>query len=356
MQNMPIHISGVILISVLLLQSGCRNQGPMKTQARTVQSAPKIAFEKTEYDFGEVSTRKKYTGQFTFTNTGGEPLKITEVKKCCGVVAELADEKTEYMPGETGVLNVTYTSGSVAGTLKRQLHVVSNDAANPDTTLTIQAKVAPKIACTPQRLEIPVRGENAGCPPITIRSLDGKAFSIRAFRSPNGALTAEFDPNVKATEFVLHPEFHPDKMRGIPVGLVNIELTHPDTDRITISYQPIPDFRITPRTLMVLNAQSQKPVIRNIDIRSNYNEDFEIESVTSKNDSLKVLNEEKTDNGYRLEIEAVPPAPGEKQIYNDTLYVKLRDGKTLEVRFYVRYAEQASPAQIQAKLNHSNEN
>ena len=68
------------------------------------------------------------------------------------------------------------------------------------------------------------------------------------------------------------------------------------------------------------------------------------------------MNQEKTDNGYRLKIEAVPPEPGEKQIYNDTLQVKLKDGKTLEVRTYVRYMQQAKPAQIQAKVNLSNEN
>ena len=141
---------GVTLIAILLLQSGCNNQGPMmKAQARTVQSAPKIEFEKSEYNFGEVSTRKKYTGQFTFTNAGGEPLKIKNVKPCCGVVAKLADEKTQYMPGETGVINVTYTSASIAGTMKRQIHVTSNDPANPDAALTILAKVAPKIVFEP---------------------------------------------------------------------------------------------------------------------------------------------------------------------------------------------------------------
>ena len=321
----------------------------MKIQFRADKSNPKIEFEKVTYDFGEVSPAKKYTGRFEFKNIGSTPLKITEVKKCCGIVAKLENEKTEYAPGESGVVNATYTAARRASSMMRQLHVVSNDPENPDTTLTIKAKIVPKVVYDPQRIEILVKGQNAGCPAITIRSIDNKPFSIKSFMSTQNSVIADFDPSVEATEFILHPEFHPDKMQGRIAGAISIGLTHPDSPRLSIAFRPIPEFTTTPRSLIVMNAQPEKPMLRRLDIKNNYGENFEIESVTSKNGSVaKVINQQKIDKGYRFNLEITPPARNETGIYNDTLNIKIKNGEKLEVNTYIRYLQQNVPDRTRA--------
>jgi hypothetical protein len=123
---------------------------PQKTQI--TEGTPRITFEKTVYDFGEVSPGKKYTGQFTFANTGTGLLKISEVKKCCGAVVTL--DKEELSPGQSGALKVEYSSGQSSGLISRQLRVNSNDETNPEVALTIKARIVPKVDYQPQRIRI----------------------------------------------------------------------------------------------------------------------------------------------------------------------------------------------------------
>ena len=60
--------------------------------------------------------------------------------------------------------------------------------------------------------------DNAGCPKLALRSLDGQPFSIIAIRSPADCITATFDPDVKATEFVLEPKVHTEKLKNLKGG------------------------------------------------------------------------------------------------------------------------------------------
>jgi hypothetical protein len=364
----------MIAVPVLLLQSGCQEQNKatkepaaapirpvpavqqekIKTTPESNQTSPGITFEQVVYDFNEVSPGKKYNGRFKFTNTGNDLLKIIEVKKCCGVAADLENEKTEYSPGETGVLNVIYTSGRKAGIVKRQLRVTSSDKENPETTLTIKARVVPKIAFEPQKLEIPVKGKNAGCPEITLKSLDGRPFSIKAITSSHDCVTADVEPSEEATKFVIRPEINFEKLGFLSIGLVSISLTHPECESVTIPFSVLPEFDISPRSIIVLNAEPQGPMVKKVIVKSNYDEDFEIESVTSKNGNLKVLKQEKIDKGYILEIEVKQSGPEEKERYDDMLNVNIKGGEKLEIKSYIRYSKKAHPAQIQARLDNQN--
>ena len=184
MRGNYINLFTLIFTFVLLLQIGCQEQAktPEQPVAALVvpeadQTEPKIKFENVVYDFGEVPPGKKQFGQFKFTNTGEGLLKITEVKRCCGIVAKLASDKKEYSPGESGTLQVEYRSARRAITFSRKIYVLSNDKEKPNVALTIKAKVVPKVAYQPQRLQLLLKGENAGCPEITLTSLDDQHFA-----------------------------------------------------------------------------------------------------------------------------------------------------------------------------------
>ncbi len=51
------------------------------------EAAPKITLKEAVHDFGDIGPDTTHTAQFTFTNSGKAPLKIIQVKSCCGVVA-----------------------------------------------------------------------------------------------------------------------------------------------------------------------------------------------------------------------------------------------------------------------------
>jgi hypothetical protein len=71
---------------------------------------PRITFEKTVCDLGDVGQGTKNTCEFRFTNTGRGLLKIGKISRTCGCTVFQLDKK-EYPPNETGVIKVIYTSG-----------------------------------------------------------------------------------------------------------------------------------------------------------------------------------------------------------------------------------------------------
>jgi hypothetical protein len=72
--------------------------------------SPRISFEKTVCDLGDVGWGTKNTCEFKFTNTGQALLKIGKIKRTCGCTVFELDRK-EYTPGRTGTIKVIYTAG-----------------------------------------------------------------------------------------------------------------------------------------------------------------------------------------------------------------------------------------------------
>lgn len=338
----------VVLTLAVLAQTGCQQQAKAPDKAKTdvvtepqkteiTEGTPRITFEKTVCDFGEVSPGKKYTGQFIFTNTGSGVLKITQVKKCCGAVVTL--DKEELASGQSGILKVEYSSGGGSGLVSRQLRVSTNDETSPEVTLTIKARIVPKVDYQPQRINLVVNKENAGCPKITITSLDKKSFSIKAFQSTGETITADVDPAVEATKFVLQPKVDLEKFQKRSAGFITISLTHPELDRITILFSMVQRFKTTPGSIILLNPEPLEPAVQKVIVASNYDEEFEIESTSSEKGLAKVLSVEKAGKGYRLEVEITPPARDATNAFTDMLNIQLKGGEKLSVKCYGRYVD-----------------
>ncbi len=338
---------------ILFHQSGCQEQAKVEGDLKSSVSdeieeltvsvpdsnkpAPKIKFDKVVLDFGEVGLGTKSTDEFKITNIGEGVLKITKVGQCCGVVATL--EKDEYAPGESGVLKVIYNAPMRTGPQIRQLRISSNDTTNPIVRLSIKSKIVSKIACKPDKLKLFLDEENAGCDKLTIRSLDNQPFAITRIRSTADCITADFDPMVKATEFVIDLKVDMEKIQKNQKGSIDINLTHPEGNFASIRFDVLPKFTVRPPLLIVFNAEPQKPIIRKVWIFNNYNEDFEIESTSSKANTIKVINQSKVNNGYQFEVEITPPAQEGELRFTDVFNIDIKGGEKKAVTcngYYVR--------------------
>ena len=332
----------VISVLVLFSQIGCQEQAGLTEKAQ-----PEIKFKELVYDFGEVGPSARQQGKFEFTNVGEGLLKITDVGKCCGVVTRL--DKMEYAPGESGTLEVEWNSGPLESTMSRQLVVHSNDKTNPQTILTIKAQVVLKVAWEPKRLRLFLDEDNAGCPKITINSIDGRPFSITEFKSTADCITADFDPAVEATEFVLEPKIDMEKLQKNLKGRVNIDLNHPQGKNAVILYSVLPKYTVNPPLLILFNAVPETPIVRTISVLNNYKKDFEIESLSSNNNivGIKVLEQKKISNGYQLEVAITPPAAEGKVKFTDQLSLSIKDGEKLPIRCNGYYTKRSAEAQTQ---------
>ena len=103
--------------------------------------APKLLFEKTLYDFGEIKQGDQVSTEFVFTNSGKGVLNIRDIKASCGcTISNL--EKNDLGPGESGSIKITFNSRGRRGIQQKSISVFSNDPANPTQRITIKAKVA----------------------------------------------------------------------------------------------------------------------------------------------------------------------------------------------------------------------
>ncbi len=104
---------------------------------------PKITFKETEYDFGKFpEERGKVSHSFEFTNTGGEPLIINNVRSSCGCTVTDWTKKP-VPPGGKGYIKATYNASHRPGKFTKTITVSSN-ATNPVVVLRVKGEVMPK--------------------------------------------------------------------------------------------------------------------------------------------------------------------------------------------------------------------
>lgn len=293
------------------------------------KGTPRIVFDKAVHDFGKVGTGTTNVGEFKITNTGDGVLEITKIGDCCGITTELSKEK--FAPGESGVLKAVYRANPRATVIRQQVVVHSNDKTRPEFALTIKAEVIPKVVSNPKRLKLFLGEENASCPKITLSSVDDQPFSITAFKSTADCITADIDPSVKATKFVVEAKVDMEKLQKNLKGRIFVNVTHPQCDDVMILFDVLPKFTINPPLIIIFNAEPQKPIVRQLWVLSNYSGDFEVESVSSKDNNVKLLSKEKHSNGYQLEVEITPPAAEGKTGFTDTFFLNIKDDEKVEI-------------------------
>ena len=109
---------------------------------------PKIQFETPTHDFGTIQEESgPVTHSFMFTNTGNEPVVLSNVQASCGCTTpEWSREPIE--PGEKGVVKAEYNPRNRPGVFAKSVTVTANDAEGTHV-LHIKGVVAPKPK-TPQ--------------------------------------------------------------------------------------------------------------------------------------------------------------------------------------------------------------
>lgn len=109
-----------------------------------------ITFEKKTHDFGDIMQGDKVEHTFYFTNTGNEPLIITNVQVSCGCTTPKGWPREPIPPGGKGELTVSFNSAGKNGRQNKPVTVVSN-AVNPDgNQITFTTNVLEKNT-NPQR-------------------------------------------------------------------------------------------------------------------------------------------------------------------------------------------------------------
>jgi hypothetical protein len=103
---------------------------------------PKFEFEKSNFDFGTITSGEQVSTEFKFKNIGDADLVISQVKGSCGCT-EPEYSKEAIAPGAEGVIKVTYKSEGMSGQITKTVTILANTLPNTKV-LTISGEVLKK--------------------------------------------------------------------------------------------------------------------------------------------------------------------------------------------------------------------
>jgi hypothetical protein len=93
--------------------------------SQSVAPATSISFEQTEFNFGIVAQGEKVKNVFVFTNTGSQPLIISDAKGSCGcTVPEWPREA--IMPGKSAHILAVFDSANKLGLQAKRITITAN--------------------------------------------------------------------------------------------------------------------------------------------------------------------------------------------------------------------------------------
>jgi hypothetical protein len=99
------------------------------------ENGPVLTFDKDTHDFGDIFQGDKVEQVFKFTNTGNEPLIITNIQVTCGCTAP-EFPRNPIAPGGKGEIKIAFNSAGKMGRQNKSLPVISNSINDPVIMIT----------------------------------------------------------------------------------------------------------------------------------------------------------------------------------------------------------------------------
>lgn len=105
------------------------SNGNKKTNKTVADKTAAIKWTNQQISVGEIPQGKPVTFEFVFTNTGKEPVLITDVKASCGCTTP-DYSKSPVKPGEKGIVKAVYNAAAV-GAFTKNVTVTTSADPNP---------------------------------------------------------------------------------------------------------------------------------------------------------------------------------------------------------------------------------
>ena len=117
--------------------------GAVKPAEPAVPAGPTttMSFEKLEFDYGVIDAGEKVNHKYKFTNSGSEPLIISNAKGSCGCTVPNWP-KEPIPPGGTSEIDVVFDSKDKKGKQSKRVTITANTSP-AQTFLTIKGEVTP---------------------------------------------------------------------------------------------------------------------------------------------------------------------------------------------------------------------
>ena len=129
---------GMMLLAVVTFNVSAQVPGAPIEKAIQVGGA-EISFEKEVHDYGVMEQNGNGQCEFVFTNTGTEPLLITNARGSCGcTVPEWPREP--IAPGASSSIKVKYDTKRI-GLINKTVTITSNASNAPNAVIRIKGEI-----------------------------------------------------------------------------------------------------------------------------------------------------------------------------------------------------------------------
>ncbi|HEY5750167.1 MAG TPA: DUF1573 domain-containing protein [Chryseolinea sp.] len=131
------------LFMIILLAVAAQGFVLQASAQTAAANGPVITFEKKSVDFGDMVQGDKVQHVWKFTNTGNEPLIITNVQVTCGCTTG-GWPRDPIAPGGKGEIPVSFNSAGKMGKQNKVVTIVSNAVNTDGAQISFTANVVEK--------------------------------------------------------------------------------------------------------------------------------------------------------------------------------------------------------------------
>jgi hypothetical protein len=103
-----------------------------------------MTFEETEFSFGTITDGDKVSHTYTFTNTGSEPLILSDARGSCGCTVP-SWPREPIAPGAKGEITVEFNSANKVGARNQKVTITANTTP-PQSFIYLKGDVLAKDA------------------------------------------------------------------------------------------------------------------------------------------------------------------------------------------------------------------
>jgi hypothetical protein len=111
-----------------------------------------LAWKKTVINYTAKPDDESVTALFRFANVGKTPVRIAGTKTSCGCTVAEIDSSISYMPGQMGVLKVTFNFENRTGHQEKKVIVFTDDPYSYQYVLTLVTEIPQLFTIEPQLL------------------------------------------------------------------------------------------------------------------------------------------------------------------------------------------------------------
>jgi len=265
---------------------------------------PKIDFENPVFSFGELDRGKEVTTKYKFKNAGTGKLVLKDITTSCGCTSA-KPEKESFAPGESGEIEVTFDSTRFSGPITKEITILSNDPKHPRTILKLEGTIVTEILSKPEQIFMAKAHEGEITKSeILVSTTRLPKLELSNIKAMPEYLTAKAervdDQNIRIIISADGKKFPSGQARLR--GFVEYETNGDTQPKIltNVTINVVSPIGVNPRYVMFWATPQGKKREMNIRLVSHDDKAFEIESIKTDVDFVKVERENEKDTAFKV--------------------------------------------------------